>query len=311
MSAADVVVTPVSETECTVAFRCTMPAVPVSLRRALLSEIPTLAITAVKVHHNDSFWARVEVERRLRMLPVVSAAAAQMQTVVRCMCLEGCGLCTVKLELDVTNTASAGKVCVFASEIKPGPEALAAGIRVADTGLDVPLVELMPGQRLCCTCVVRKGFGRNDAAFQACSAVGMAYAISVVVDPDAAAGLTPQERKDFADRCPKRVFDPDTLEPTGADRCDMCRACTDGCGDIEDVLVRARAGSVVSRAVPIVHLGRRTAEPTHSGQPRFPMRLSVNTTGALCATDALLLAASELKARLHRVAVALEETSAD
>lgn len=297
--------------ECTVRFRRTLPAIPVALRRAMLSEIPTLAIAAVKVHQNDSLWARVEVERRLKLLPIRSVAAAQMRTVVRCVCLEGCGLCTVNLELDVTNTAATGAMQVFASEIRPGPEAQAAGVCVAETGRDVPLVQLLPGQRLRCTCIVRKGFGRNDATFQACAAVGLGYTIDVAVDPAAAAALSPQERRDFAERCPKLVFDPETLAPTGAERCDMCRACTDGAGDIEDVLLPHLAGRDRDRGAPIVYLARRVADATPGGQPRFPMRLTVSTTGALSATEALLLAASELKARLQRVAAALEETATD
>lgn len=300
--------------ECQVSFAGTLPAIPVALRRALLAEIPALAVSVVKIHHNDSAWSRLEVERRLRMLPIASAAAAQMRTVMRCVCLEGCGLCTVKLELDVTNTAPASsgeQRCVYAAEIVPGPEARAAGVGVADTGLDVSIVRLMPGQRIHCTCVVRKGYARIDAAFQVATAIGLAYQAEVIVDQERAAELSPAERRALAARCPKGVFDPDTLEPVRAELCDMCRACTDAGGDIEDLLGKAtQTGSNPSSYHPLVHIARKTSAPTAGGQPRFPMTLTVKTTGSLPALEALLLAVSELKQRLARIGTAIEEDDA-
>ena len=296
--------------ECTVRFAGTLPAVPVALRRALLAEIPALSVAVVKVHHNDSAWSRLEVERRLKMLPIASAAAAQMRTTVRCVCLEGCGLCTVKLELDVTNTAPASSntaKCVYAAEIVPGPEARAAGVAVAATGRDVSLVRLMPGQRLHCTCIVRKGYARIDAAAQVATAVGLAYVADIVVDHERVAELGTEDRAAFAARCPKGVFDPATLEPVRPERCDMCRACTDAGGDIEDVLRWSGSAAGPGSYRPLVHVARRTGVPTPSGQPRFPMQLTVRTTGSLSALDALLLAVSELKQRLLRISSALGE----
>ncbi len=149
------------------------PAFANSLRRIMVSEVPTLAIDAVSFHENGSVLFDEIIAHRLGLVPL-EFNAKDYNTMEECKCKgKGCSSCQV----------------VFALE-KTGPSAVCSGdLKSSDKGVKpvddkVLLVELVEGQTLKLEATARLGTGIEHAKWQAANAVYQYYPEIKITDKD-------------------------------------------------------------------------------------------------------------------------------
>lgn len=135
-----------------------------SLRRVLISEVPKLAINDVILYDNNSGLFDEIVAHRVGLLPVPTDLNA-LNFRDACVCSgQGCPNCTVRYTL-----SKEGPGMVYSRDLQPENSKLA----IPDP--DIPIVELLKGQRLILEAEAILGRGREHAKWQACSGVGYRY----------------------------------------------------------------------------------------------------------------------------------------
>lgn len=160
------------ERKATLLVRGTTPAFANSLRRAMLSEVPTLTIDEVDMYENTSVLFDEILSLRLGLVPLTTDLESY-NLPYECTCDgEGCSQCEVYLTVDVE--AEGGAVTVYSSDLESeDPE-------VQPAYDNVPIVELKPGQSLVAECIARLGKGRDHSKDQGGVAIGYKHLQRVV-----------------------------------------------------------------------------------------------------------------------------------
>lgn len=234
------------------------PAFANSLRRAMIADVPKMAIDYLDIYDNTSVLFDEMLALRLGLIPIkTNLDMYRLQP--ECDCGgAGCALCQVSLTL-----SAEGPCVVHSRDLKStDPETVPADG-------NIPIVELKDGQKVVLTAVARLGYGREHAKFQPVCAAGYK---NIPV-------LTISEKCDLCkacvDECPRGVFkiEKNKLVVTDAYRCSMCKLCvevcdagaidvsssnrafiftieTDGSFTAQDIIVRA-TGSLRDRAAKL------------------------------------------------------------
>jgi len=135
-----------------------------SLRRILIAEVPKLAINDVILYDNNSGLFDEIVAHRIGLIPVPTDLNA-LNFRDKCVCSgAGCPNCTVRYTL-----SKEGPGMVYSRDLQPENSKLA----IPDP--DIPIVELLKGQRLILEAEAILGRGREHAKWQSCSGVGYRY----------------------------------------------------------------------------------------------------------------------------------------
>jgi len=131
----------------------TEPAVANALRRTLLGEIPVMAVEDVTFYENTSVMPDEYVAHRIAMVPLKTDAKAYKNP-ADC-CGGNCTSCSVDLTID-----EAGPKMVNSSDIKT------SDAKIKPVTGKIPIIELMPGQRLRLEAKAILGKGQNHAKWQ-------------------------------------------------------------------------------------------------------------------------------------------------
>jgi DNA-directed RNA polymerase subunit D len=190
------------------------PAFANSLRRAMLSDVPKMAIDYLDIYDNTSVLFDEMLSLRLGLVPL-KTNAGMYQFPQDCECKgAGCALCQVSLTL-----SAEGPCVVHSRDLKSSdPE-------VAPVDQNVPIVELKAGQKVVLTAVARLSKANEHAKFQPVSASG--YKNLPV--------LTISEKCDLCkaciEACPRGVFKAEKGKLVVGDiyKCSMCKLCTEAC----------------------------------------------------------------------------------
>ena len=135
-----------------------------SLRRVLLSEVPKLAIHEAIIYDNNSGLFDEIIAHRLGLLPVPTDLNV-MSFRESCTCAgAGCPNCTVRYTL-----SKEGPGYVYSRDLQP------ENVKLALADPDIPIVELLKGQRLILEAEAILGRGRDHAKWQVCSGAGYRY----------------------------------------------------------------------------------------------------------------------------------------
>jgi DNA-directed RNA polymerase subunit D len=134
-----------------------------ALRRTMKNEVPTMAIEDVDFEENTSGLFDEIVAHRLGLIPLTfSRTVYSMKDVCKCAG-KGCSRCEVTLVLE-----RQGPCVVRAGDLK------SAADDVRSTDPNIPIVELLEGQRIKLECIAQLGTGAEHAKWQA-SHVGYMY----------------------------------------------------------------------------------------------------------------------------------------
>ena len=190
------------------------PAFANSLRRAMISDVPKMAIDYIDIYDNTSVLFDEMLSLRLGLVPL-KTNAGMYRFPQDCDCKgAGCALCQVSLTL-----SAEGPCVVHSRDLKSSdPETV-------PVDQNVPIVELKAGQKVVLTAVARLGVANEHAKFQPVPASG--YKNLPVISISQKCDLC----KACVDACPRGVFKVEKGKLVVGDiyKCSMCKLCTEAC----------------------------------------------------------------------------------
>ena len=146
-----------------------------SLRRIMLSELPTLAIEDVVIYDNTSALFDEIIAHRLGLIPIPTDLSL-LNFRDECTCNgKGCPNCTVRYTLSKEGTGE-GKTTVYSGDLQPAEKSWA--IKEGN----IPIVELYNDQRLILEVEAILGRGKDHAKWQSVQAPGYRFATSIEID---------------------------------------------------------------------------------------------------------------------------------
>jgi DNA-directed RNA polymerase subunit D len=197
------------------------PAFANTLRRIMISEVPTLAIEDVDFHDNSSALFDEVVAHRLGCIPL-KFDPKKFNFSEECKCGgKGCPLCQVVFYLE-----KSGPCVVYSKDLK------SSNREVKPTSPDFPIVKLLKGQNIKLEAIAKLGIGRNHAKWQAANASYQYFPMLEIKK-----GF--KNLKSVVDSCPKGVLAIKNrklvlVDPFRADECRMAEEVSDG-----NVIVRS------------------------------------------------------------------------
>lgn len=149
-----------------------------SLRRVMLSEIPTMAIDLVEVEVNTSVLADEFICHRLGLIPLSAHKCDDVKYSRECDCENYCSNCTVVLSLHAKCTGSE-IMKVYAADLIPHEQRpndqVGLPVRKDPRGQGVLIAKLRQGQELKMKCVAKKGIAKEHAKWAPTAAIGFEY----------------------------------------------------------------------------------------------------------------------------------------
>ncbi|MCL2862955.1 MAG: DNA-directed RNA polymerase subunit D [Methanimicrococcus sp.] len=148
----------------------TNPAFANGIRRAMIADVPTLAIEYVNLNDNTSVLYDEQLGLRLALVPLTMDSDYIPQADCNCAG-NGCPHCEVSLRLDVE-----GPKMVYSGDF------ISADPKVLPADEKIPLVELKDGQRVMLEAIAHVGYGRDHVRWQAGVACGYKHIPSVTAE---------------------------------------------------------------------------------------------------------------------------------
>ncbi len=198
-------------------LRDSTPAFANAIRRAMLSDVPVMAIEDVIFVENTSVMYDEILAHRLGLVPLKTDLDAYVPR-EECDCKSdlGCPKCTASFILEAE--ASDQTVTVESGDLKPATEIAPASNRI-------PIVKLAPRQKVKLEAYARLGRGSEHAKWQAASVAAYKYLPKITLRPENLSN--PEEvvkccpTAVYASDANRRIFVKNLLD------CTLCMACVE------------------------------------------------------------------------------------
>lgn len=190
-----------------------------ALRRIMIAEVPTMAIEFVTIYENTSPLHDEFISHRLGMIPLYSTAADSFNYPEECTCVETsevCHLCSVKFSLNaknededilqVTTAYLVPEQITNEAQRSVKPVKYKLQIKGEAKEREVLIMKLGRKQELRLDCIVKKGQGKQHTKWSPVCVASMKYEPKVSITEVKALELTAQQKIDFVNCCPKKVF---------------------------------------------------------------------------------------------------------
>ena len=142
----------------------TTPSFVNTLRRAMISEVPTMAVKKVTFTRNSSALFDEILAHRLGLLPLTTDLDSYVLP-EKCTCKgAGCAKCQIAITLKAE-----GPLTVYAADLKSQDQ------KVKPVYAKMPIVKLLKGQELEFEAVASLGIGKEHAKFSPCLAFYRGY----------------------------------------------------------------------------------------------------------------------------------------
>ncbi|MEM3462688.1 MAG: DNA-directed RNA polymerase subunit D [Candidatus Bathyarchaeia archaeon] len=129
-----------------------------AIRRAMISEVPTMAIDDIVILENYSSMYDEILAHRLGLIPLITDLNSYVpREVCGCGSDLGCSRCTATLTLEAE--AKEGPITVYSGDLKSE-----SGVRPVSER--IPILKLAPGQRIKLEAYARLGKGKEHAKWQ-------------------------------------------------------------------------------------------------------------------------------------------------
>ncbi len=204
-----------SEMEIEVMVEDIKPALANSLRRAMMTEVPTMCIEDVEIYQNSSSIYDEILAHRLGLVPLKTDLDDYVLP-ENCTCDgEGCPSCSLIFILD-----REGPGTVYSGDLQSEDP------RIFPVSDEIPLVKLAEGERVRMECVAKLGRGIDHAKWQP-GVISYKNIHRVEIPEDC-----PSE---VVEKCTRGVFGLEDYEVVVKDttRCNMCGVCQKICPDIK------------------------------------------------------------------------------
>ena len=199
------------------------------VRRAMLADVPTLAIDEVNIYNNTSVLYDEQLALRLGLIPLT----ADLQDYVpqaECTCEGVCPAC----QLSITLSAE-GPGTVYSGDLVPAD----SNVKAADP--NIPIIKLKDDQKVVLEALAHVGYGKDHAKWQAGVACGYKnMPVVTVVGCD--------ECEECIKECPQQIIH---LGSEGAEvseedllKCTLCKLCEGVC-DIDAISVTEDESSFI------------------------------------------------------------------
>jgi len=195
-----------------------------ALRRAMIAEVPTLAIDYVKFYDNTSVLFDEMLALRMGLIPL-RGEVDSYRFPDECECGgEGCSLCQLYLNLNAQCPDDQDELTVYSGDMKSSdPE-------TSPAQPDIPIIKLKKNQKIMAEAVARLGRGREHAKFQPTTVCGYRNRYMVTLGEKC---KTCSEHK-CVEACPRDVFEVIDGTPRVANElnCSYCKLCIEACQEI-------------------------------------------------------------------------------
>jgi len=201
-----------------------------ALRRAMMADVPTMAIEMVEIYENTSVLHDQFIAHRLGLIPLKSSAVANYKYQRECSCPEYCPDCSVGFTLKVKNEED-DPLLVTSLDLVPMEFTNVAPFDYEGEQSENPvvIVKLGKNQELSLKAVAKKGIGKEHAKWNPCGTAVFQQQPEVKLNHAEAVKLSENKKKAFIDSCPTRVYgeDAQTKEVVVEDalRCMFCNEC--------------------------------------------------------------------------------------
>ena len=204
-----------------------------SLRRVIISEVPTMAIDMVQVSENTSPLFDEFVVHRLGLVPLTSEDIDSYNFPLKCNCKEGCEKCKVDFDIIVKcdEHRKEDTIDVTADDITPKNK----DCKVKPVKYEDPIVitKLKKGQSINMTLTAKKGIGKTHAKWSpVCTCVMKQVPHVEILNMDGdnfLINLSMEDKKKFCDACPSKVFkydeNKDEIIIDKPEKCTYCEEC--------------------------------------------------------------------------------------
>ena len=189
----------------------TDPAFANSLRRIMISNVPTMAVQWTDFHENNSALFDEVLSHRLGLMPIRYDPKKFVPT-EECTCKgKGCPACQVVFVLD-----KKGPALVVSGDL------VSTDKKVAPIDPNIVLVQLLEGQSVKLEAVARIGIGKTHAKHQAANASFQYY-------PVITANGSKTDMQNAIRACPKGVLalKGSKIVLNDPAKCDLCRSCVE------------------------------------------------------------------------------------
>ncbi|KAK4254680.1 hypothetical protein QN277_010028 [Acacia crassicarpa] len=190
-----------------------------SLRRVMIAEVPTVAIDLVEIEVNSSVLNDEFIAHRLGLIPLTSDRAMAMRFSRDCDACDGdgqCEFCSVEFHLRVKcmtdETLDVTSKDLYSSDhtVVPVDFPDPAGMEGSENR-GIIIVKLRRGQELRLRAIARKGIGKDHAKWSPAATVTFMYEPEIHLNEDLMESLTLEEKKEWVESSPTRVFDIDSV----------------------------------------------------------------------------------------------------
>ncbi|CAI9769139.1 unnamed protein product [Fraxinus pennsylvanica] len=271
-----------------------------ALRRVMIAEVPTIAIDLVEIEVNSSVLNDEFIAHRLGLIPLTSERAMGMRFSRDCDACDGdgqCEYCSVEFHLrakcindqtlDVTSkdlySSDHTVVTVDFSDSSSGFE--------NSENKGIIIVKLRRGQELILRAIARKGIGKDHAKWSPAATVTFMYEPEIYINEELMESLTPDEKREFVESSPTPVFKFDEITNQVL---------------IHDAEAYTYDEEVIKKAES---MGKPGLVEIRAKEDSFIF--TVESTGAIKASQLLLNAIDVLKQKLDAVRLSADTVEAD
>jgi DNA-directed RNA polymerase II subunit RPB3 len=206
-----------------------------SLRRVIISEVPTMAIDMVQVIENTSPLFDDFVVHRIGLVPLVSEDIDNYQFPLKCTCKEGCTHCQVLFDLSVKCDENCKEDTMEVTSNDITPKDKSCKVKPVDySNNPIILTKLKKGQSINMTLTAKKGIGKTHAKWSpVCTCVMKPIAVVELINVDGEnflqKSLVEDDKRKFCEACPSKVFrydeTKDEIVVEKRENCTFCEEC--------------------------------------------------------------------------------------
>jgi len=190
-----------------------------TLRRIILSEVPSMAVDDVVIIENSSILQDEFLAHRIGLVPLkTDLDTYNLPENCKCKSEFGCNLCRVSLILDLE--AEDHTITLYSGDFK------SENPSIVPVSNKIPIVKLAPEQKIRLEAYARLGKGKDHARWQPVSMCAYKYMPIIAVDTKIC-----DLCGDCIKTCPQNILvkTGKTIEIRNIENCTLCQDCVDAC----------------------------------------------------------------------------------